>query len=86
VPPATHYAKSGDVSIAYQVIGSSSAGFLHRLASFSRLIFLDRGGTGLSDAVADLSTLEQRMDDVRAVMDAAGSERAAVLSISEGGP
>jgi len=61
-------------------------GFLHRLASFSRLIFLDREGTDLSDAVADLSTLEQRMDDVRAVMDAAGSERAAVLSISEGGP
>ena len=56
------------------------------MASFSRLIFLDRGGTGRSDAVADLSTLEQRMDDVRAVMDAAGSERAAVLSISEGGP
>ena len=106
--PETHYAKSGDVNIAYQVTGSGSldlvlvpgwvshveqaweepsfAGFLHRLASFSRLIFLDRRGTGLSDPVAGLPTLEERMDDVRAVMDAAGSERAALFGISEGGP
>jgi pimeloyl-ACP methyl ester carboxylesterase len=106
--PATKYAKSGDVHIAYQVVGDgpndlvlvpgwishveyawedpSFSHFLRRLASFSRLILLDRRGTGLSDRVADLPTLEQRMDDVRAVMDAAGSERAAVFGISEGGP
>ena len=108
MPPETHYAKSGDVNIAYQVTGSGSpdlvlvpgwvshvehaweepsfAAFLHRVASFSRLIFLDRRGTGLSDPVAGLPTLEERMDDVRAVMDAAGSERAALFGISEGGP
>jgi pimeloyl-ACP methyl ester carboxylesterase/class 3 adenylate cyclase len=60
--------------------------FLHRLASFSRLILLDRRGTGLSDRVAELPSLELRMDDVRAVMDAAGSQRAALFGISEGGP
>lgn len=60
--------------------------FLRRLASFSRLILLDRRGTGLSDRVTELPTLEQRMDDVRAVMDAAGSERAALFGMSEGGP
>ncbi|HEV8564683.1 MAG TPA: adenylate/guanylate cyclase domain-containing protein [Actinomycetota bacterium] len=61
--------------------------FLERLASFSRLILFDKRGTGLSDPVpiADLPTLEQRMDDLRAVMDAAGSERAALLGHSEGG-
>ena len=108
MPPETHYAKSGDVNIAYQVTGSGSldlvlvpgwvshveqaweepsfAGFLHRLESFSGLIFLDRRGTGLSDPVAGPSTMEERMDDVRAVMDAAGSERTALFGISEGGP
>jgi pimeloyl-ACP methyl ester carboxylesterase len=60
--------------------------FLERLASFSRLILLDKRGTGLSDRVTDIPTLEQRMDDVRAVTDAAGSERAALFGISEGGP
>jgi pimeloyl-ACP methyl ester carboxylesterase len=60
--------------------------FYHRLASFSRLIRLDKRGTGLSDRVSELPTLEQRMDDVRAVMDAVGSERAAVFGTSEGGP
>ena len=60
--------------------------FLGRLASFARLILLDRRGTGLSDRVAELPTLEQRMDDVRAVMDAAASPRAALCGISEGGP
>jgi pimeloyl-ACP methyl ester carboxylesterase len=60
--------------------------FLRRLASFSRLILLDRRGTGLSDRVNELPTLEQRMDDVRAVMDAAGAERAALFGLSEGGP
>ncbi len=106
----TRYARSGDVNIAYQVIGDgpldlvfvmgwvshleysweepSCARFLRRLASFSRLIRFDKRGTGLSDRVplSELPTLEQRMDDVRAVMDAAGSKRAALLGVSEGGP
>jgi class 3 adenylate cyclase len=110
VLPETKYAKSGDVHIAYQVIGSgqidlvyvapwvfpievsweepSVARFFQRLASFSRLILFDKRGTGLSDRVADsaLPTLEQRMDDVRAVMDATGSPRAALFGLSEGGP
>jgi len=60
--------------------------FLQRLASFSRLILFDKRGTGLSDRIADIPTLEQRMDDVRAVMDAVGSESAALFGISEGGP
>lgn len=60
--------------------------FLRRLASFSRLILLDRRGTGLSDRMNDLPTLEQRMDDVRAVMDAVGTERAVMFGLSEGGP
>ncbi|MDQ3686093.1 MAG: alpha/beta fold hydrolase, partial [Acidobacteriota bacterium] len=66
----------------------SFARFLRRLASFSRLILFDKRGTGLSDRVPvnELPTLEQRMDDVRAVLDAVGSERAAICSISEGGP
>jgi pimeloyl-ACP methyl ester carboxylesterase len=105
----TRYARSGDVSIAYQVIGDGPfdlvyvpgwvsnielmwdepgyASFLERLASFSRLIIFDKRGTGLSDPVPldQLPTLEQRMDDVRAVMDAAGSDRAALLGHSEGG-
>jgi len=101
------YARSGDVNIAYQVVGDGPvdlvlvlgwvshlkyvwelpalASFLKRLASFSRLILFDKRGCGMSDRVHPLPTLEQRMDDVRAVMDAAGSERAAVLGISEGG-
>lgn len=108
MPPETRYAKSGDVHIAYQVIGEgprdlvlvpgwvsnvevfweelSLARFLRRLASFSRLILFDKRGTGLSDRVSDLPTLETRMDDVRAVMDTVGSERAALLGYSEGGP
>ena len=117
--PTTHYAKSGDLHIAYQVVGEgpidvvlihgwishleyqwedpalarflnrlASARFLNRLASFSRLIVFDKRGTGLSDRVAEtaLPTLEQRMDDIRAVMDAAASPRAAMLGVSEGGP
>ncbi|MFN2579307.1 MAG: alpha/beta fold hydrolase [Pyrinomonadaceae bacterium] len=108
--PETRYAKSGDVNIAYQVVGNgpvdlvyvmgwvtnldyfweepSYARFLNRLASFSRLILFDKRGTGLSDRVHEsaLPTLEQRMDDVRAVMDAVGSERAALFGVSEGGP
>jgi pimeloyl-ACP methyl ester carboxylesterase len=64
------------------------AHFMRRLASFGRLILFDKRGTGLSDRVPSggLPSLEQRMDDVRAVMDAAGSERAALLGLSEGGP
>src|SRR5215212_11456205 len=66
----------------------SFARFLRRLSSFARLIVFDKRGTGLSDRVplSELPTLEQRMDDVRAVMDAAGSERAALCGVSEGGP
>ena len=106
--PETRYARSGDVSTAYQVVGEGPfdlvfvpgfvsnveyewndphwAAFHRRLAEFSRLIIFDKRGTGLSDRVTDLPTLETRMDDVRAVMDAAGSERAALFGISEGGP
>ena len=107
--PVTRYTKSGDLNIAYQVMGTgavdlvfvpgwlshlelaweepSHARLLRRLASFSRLILFDKRGTGLSDRVDEhaLPTLEQRMDDVRAVMDAVGSERAALLGFSEGG-
>src|SRR5215218_6881599 len=64
------------------------ARFMERLAAFSRVITFDKRGTGLSDPVpvSELPTLETRMDDLRAVMDAAGSERAAVVGVSEGGP
>jgi class 3 adenylate cyclase len=58
--------------------------FLRRLGSFARVLVFDRRGVGLSDPVAGAPTLEERMDDVRAVMDAAGSERAALLGMSEG--
>jgi pimeloyl-ACP methyl ester carboxylesterase len=61
------------------------AHFNTRLAAFSRLICFDKRGTGLSDRVSGIPPLEDRMDDVRAVMDAVGSERAALLGISEGG-
>lgn len=106
MPPETRYAQSGDVSIAYQVLGdgaldlvfvpgtvshldlwwenSHTTKFFERLASFSRLILFDKRGTGLSDR-SEIATLEQRMDDVRAVMDAVGSKRAAVIGASEGG-
>jgi len=106
--PETRYTKSGDVHIAYQVMGDGpfdlvvvpgfvshlecqheeprGARFFQRLASFARLIRFDKRGTGLSDRTSGIPTLEQRMDDVRAVMDAGGSRRAALLGISEGGP
>jgi pimeloyl-ACP methyl ester carboxylesterase len=74
VVPDIRYARSGDVSIAYQVVGEG------------RLIIFDKRGTGLSDRVAGVADLETRMDDIRAVMDAAGSEAAAVCGVSEGGP
>jgi pimeloyl-ACP methyl ester carboxylesterase len=63
----------------------SFARFLHRLASFSRLIVLDVRGTGLSDRAADLPTLEEQIDDVLAVLDAVGSERAVLFGVSQGG-
>jgi class 3 adenylate cyclase len=106
VQPKTRYARSGDVHIAYQVLGDGPIDLVHvppfisnlelqwrdpdqaryfrRLASFSRLIMFDKRGTGLSDRT-DIASLEERMDDVRAVMDAVGSERAAVFGSSEGG-
>ena len=106
--PETRYAKSGDLRIAYQVVGSGEldlvfiqgfvsnldlcweepgwAYFLSRLAGFSRLIVFDKRGTGLSDRTAGIPSLEERMDDLRAVMDAAGSDRAALFGFSEGGP
>src|SRR5436305_4973181 len=62
------------------------AHFFERLSSFSRLVIFDKRGTGLSDPVSEVPTLDQREDDLRAVMDAAGSERAALFGVSEGGP
>ncbi len=106
--PETRYATSGDVSIAYQVLGDGpfdlvwtpgafsnvelvwedpgQARFFRALASFSRLFIFDKRGTGLSDRVAGIADLETRMDDIRAVMDAGGSDRAALVGVSEGGP
>jgi class 3 adenylate cyclase len=63
-----------------------TAAFFRRLASFSRLILFDKRGTGLSDPVSDVVTLEERMEDVHAVLDAVGSQRAALFGLSEGGP
>ena len=107
-PPQTRYAKSGDIRIAYQIVGDGPfdfifvpgfvsnidlfwklpewANFFSRLAVFSRLILFDKRGTGLSDRAVGIATLEERMDDVRAVMDAVGSSRAALFGLSEGGP
>ena len=62
------------------------AAFLRRLSAFSRLVLIDRRGLGMSDPVPRMPTLEERMDDLRAVMDDAGIERAALLGVSEGGP
>ena len=106
--PETRYARSGDVAIAYQVIGEGPldlvwipslvhhvelnwenpivAGFLRRLASIARVLVFDKRGTGMSDRLAGTETLEERMDDIRAVMDAAGSERAAISALGDGGP
>jgi class 3 adenylate cyclase len=65
---------------------AAAAYFLRRIASFSRLIMFDKRGTGLSDPVPGAQTLEERMDDVLAVMDAVGSKRAVLFGPSEGGP
>jgi pimeloyl-ACP methyl ester carboxylesterase len=105
--PVTRYAKSGEVSIAYQVIGEGPpdlvlvpgfvshveaawqwpylARFLNRLGSIARLITFDKRGTGLSDPMTRPPSLDERMDDIRAVMDATGCERAPLLGVSEGG-
>ena len=105
--PETRYAKSGEINIAYQVVGDgpfdlvvvpgwiSNVDFawedplygdwMRRLAAFCRVIVFDKRGTGLSDRDVGDSTLEERMDDLRAVLAAVGSERAAVMGFSEGG-
>jgi class 3 adenylate cyclase len=107
MPPTTRYARSGELHIAYLVVGegpidvvfvpswisqaehywedSQVARYFGRLASFSRLIMFDRRGSGLSDPLPRAPTLEEQMDDVVAVMDAAGSEHAAVFAMLEGG-
>jgi pimeloyl-ACP methyl ester carboxylesterase len=104
----TLYARSGEVSVAYQVLGGGPfdlvyvPGFvshielrwnvptfargLEQLGTFSRLLLFDKRGTGMSDRVAGAPTLEARMDDLRAVMDAVGSRRAAVFGVAEGAP
>lgn len=105
----TRYARSGDIHLAYQVIGEGrrdlvlAAGWLshletfweepglahlfHRLAAFTRLIVFDKRGTGMSDRTAAVvQPLEERIDDVRAVLDAAGSSTATLLAIHEAGP
>ena len=106
--PDVHYARSGDVNVAYQVFGSGPLdivmipgwishleatwevaeyrAWLERLASFARVITFDKRGTGMSDRASVETTLETRIDDLRAVMDAVGSERAAVIAWFEAAP
>lgn len=105
--PETRYARSGEISVAYQVLGSgppdlvftppiahleldwespSEARFYRRLASLSRLIRFDLRGVGMSDPVRGVPTLESRMDDIRAVMDASESERAVIFGLGDSGP
>lgn len=106
--PVTRYTRSGEASIAYQVIGEGRLDvlfmtgwisqveqlwelpalrrFLERLSVFSRLILFDRRGTGLSDSVGEHYSLEQEALDALAVLDAAGSDRAALLTYGLGGP
>ena len=104
--PDIHYAKSGDLNVAYTSLGEGPdlvvapgfishlevgweepavARFYTRLASFRRVITFDKRGTGLSDPANHAPTLEESVDDIRAVMDAAGVQRADVLGVSEGG-
>lgn len=105
--PETQYARSGDVSIAYQAFGAGPldlvfvpgfvshielswslpgrGDFLRSLAEFARVIQLDKRGTGCSDRVRDLPTLETRVEDLKAVLDAAGSERAVLFGVDAGG-
>jgi class 3 adenylate cyclase len=104
--PEVKYARSGDVAVAYQVIGEGSLdvvlvpdwvsnlvwawhtpywrNFYERLGSFARLIVFDKRGTGLSDRPYFFPDLETRIDDLRAVLDAVGSERAALVAAQEG--
>jgi pimeloyl-ACP methyl ester carboxylesterase len=106
--PQVHYAKSGDVHIAYQVIGSGAvdlvfipglfsnldhnweepgfAAFLRRLAAFSRLIVVDPRGTGLTDRAQRHPPMEEQVDDLLSVLDAAGSRSAAFFGFSQAGP
>src|SRR3954447_12808531 len=106
--PATRYAQSGELNIAYQVMGDGPVDlifvpglithleflheipgyteFLRLLSRFARVITFDKSGQGLSDRAFGVPSLEQRMDDIRAVLDAVGSARAAVLGCSEGAP
>jgi class 3 adenylate cyclase/pimeloyl-ACP methyl ester carboxylesterase len=106
--PEIRYARSGDVHIAYGVVGDgpidvvfvsgwvvsnfgtpwegSAADFFREVSSFARLILFDKRGIGMSDRTPGIPDLETRMDDIRAVMDAAGSRRAAIVGFSEGGP
>jgi class 3 adenylate cyclase len=105
-PPVVDYARSGEVSIAYQVIGDGPtdlvfvpllistifsrphepfATFYEGLASFSRLLLFDKRGIGASDRPRTPPTLEVQMDDVRAVLDAVGSEQAALFGAGHGG-
>ncbi len=108
VAPAVHYARSGELSIAYQVVGDGPVdvvwvpGFvshlevlwelpqwrrlMERLGAFARVIVFDKREQGLSDRTGAPPALEDIADDLRAVMDAAGSERAAIVGLSEGGP
>jgi class 3 adenylate cyclase/pimeloyl-ACP methyl ester carboxylesterase len=105
--PTTRYARSGQASIAYQVVGEGAIDllfltgwisqleqlweapanrrFLERLTAIGRLILFDSRGTGLSDRVLDQYTVEQEVQDALAVLDAAGSERAALLTYAQGG-
>ena len=104
----THYAKSGELHIAYQVFGDGPINvvvtppfvsnvehwwdepnvtrWLLRLGSYARVAIFDKRGTGMSDRVAELPGVDQRMDDLRAVLDAANMEQAALIGISEGVP
>ena len=107
VLPETRYAQSGDVSIAYQVMGEGptdlimvpgfvshiefmheipgATAFMRRLGRFARVVAFDKRGQGLSDRMSGAPSLEVRMDDMRAVMDAIGSKRTALIGFSEGG-
>jgi pimeloyl-ACP methyl ester carboxylesterase len=104
--PETHYALSGDVNIAYQVMGEGPVdiimvpglvshveflhemtgytAFLRRLSTFARVVAFDKRGQGLSDRSSDAPSLERRIDDVRTIMEAIGSQRAAIMGFSEG--
>jgi pimeloyl-ACP methyl ester carboxylesterase len=104
--PETHYAQSGDLSIAYQVMGDGPidiilvpglashiesqhelpgyTAFLRRLSAYARVVAFDKRGQGLSDRISGAPPLEQRMDDVRAIMDTIGSRRAVLMGFSEG--